>query len=203
MGAEERRAAVLDAAVEVFAEDGIHGAAMERIARRAGVAKASCYEVFASKDELFAAAVAEADARLGAALEAARLEASELPRRARMRRRFAAMFDFAREYPASFRLLTLSWFHRSVDVAQTHVVTRDVIVDRIAADIRRESSGTAVSDLGLDRVLASVLFGIAGGALRAVVDDPMLDPHLVVDLLTDFTIAGLEGLGAEAPEDHR
>jgi AcrR family transcriptional regulator len=201
MGTEDRRTAVLDAAIEVFAEDGIHGAAMDRIARRAGVAKASCYEVFTSKDELFSAAVVEADTRLGAALEAARIEASALPRRARMRRRYAAMFDFAREYPASFRLLALSWFHRTDDVAKTHAASRGLIIDRLAADIRRESSGTATSDLGLDRLLAAVLFGIAGGALRAVVDDPLLDPRLVVDLLTDFTLGGLERLGADITED--
>jgi AcrR family transcriptional regulator len=201
MGADERRAAVLDAAIDVFAQDGIHGAAMERIARQAGVAKASCYEVFHSKDELFAAAVAEADTRLGAALETARLEASDLPRRARMRRRYGAMFDFAREYPASFRLLTLSWFHRTNDVVETHQVSRAVIIDRLAADIRRESNGSGAADLGLDRVLASVLFGVAGGALRAVVDDPLLDPRLVVDLLTDFTLGGLDRLGADFTEE--
>ena len=203
MGADERRAAVLEAAIEVFAEDGIHGAAMDRIARHAGVAKASCYEVFPSKDDLFAEAVVEADARLDAALAIARREASDLPGRARMQRRYAAVFDFAREYPASFRLLTLSWFHRGDDVAETNALSRVLIVDRLAADIRGEAKGSAMSDLGLDRVLASVLFGIAGGALRAVVDDPMLDPRLVVDLLTDFTIGGLERLGADFTEDER
>jgi AcrR family transcriptional regulator len=198
MGSADRRAAVLEAAIEVFAEDGIHGAAMERIARQAGVAKASCYEVFRSKEELYVAAVAEADSRLGATLDTARLESADLPQRARMRCRFAAMFDFAREYPASFRLLSLSWFDRSSEVLQTHQAKRDLIVDRLASDIRREAPGTAVSDLGLDRVLATVLFSVSTGALRAFVDDPTLDARLVVDLLTDFTLGGLDRLASGA-----
>jgi AcrR family transcriptional regulator len=48
------RAALLDAAAEVFVERGFQGASVEAIAARAGFTRGAFYSNFASKDELFA-----------------------------------------------------------------------------------------------------------------------------------------------------
>jgi AcrR family transcriptional regulator len=51
---QRTRAALLDAAGEVFAERGFQGASVEAIAERAGFSRGAFYSNFSSKDELFA-----------------------------------------------------------------------------------------------------------------------------------------------------
>jgi AcrR family transcriptional regulator len=51
---ETTRAAIEDAAVELFMEHGYHATSMRQIAERAGLALGGIYNHFASKDELFA-----------------------------------------------------------------------------------------------------------------------------------------------------
>lgn len=55
---EERREEILDAAVEVFAEQGLHGASTEEIARRAGISQPYVFRLFGTKKELYKAVVA-------------------------------------------------------------------------------------------------------------------------------------------------
>lgn len=50
--AEQRRAAILEAATHVFAEQGFQQTALDRVAEAAGVSKALVYEHFSSKKEL-------------------------------------------------------------------------------------------------------------------------------------------------------
>ncbi|HZO97802.1 MAG TPA: helix-turn-helix domain-containing protein [Gaiellaceae bacterium] len=56
--AAERREAVLDAALDEFAERGYHGASTEDIARRAGISQPYVFRLFGTKRELFKAVVA-------------------------------------------------------------------------------------------------------------------------------------------------
>src|SRR6266571_2529247 len=53
--AEERRADVLDAALEVFAEHGLSGASTDEIARKAGISQPYLFRLFHTKKELFIA----------------------------------------------------------------------------------------------------------------------------------------------------
>jgi len=56
--AEERREAVLDAALEEFAARGLHGASTEAIAKRAGISQPYVFRLFGTKKELFRASAA-------------------------------------------------------------------------------------------------------------------------------------------------
>src|ERR671934_1313197 len=56
--AEERREAVLDAALEEFAARGIHGASTETIAKAAGISQPFVFRLFGTKKELFKAVTA-------------------------------------------------------------------------------------------------------------------------------------------------
>ena len=56
--AEERRDDILDAALEEFAERGLHGASTEAIAKRAGISQPYVFRLFGSKKDLFKASVA-------------------------------------------------------------------------------------------------------------------------------------------------
>jgi AcrR family transcriptional regulator len=58
--AAERRDALIEAAVHEFAIGGLHGTPVDRIARRVGVAQPYVFSLFASKRELFLAAVERA-----------------------------------------------------------------------------------------------------------------------------------------------
>ena len=53
--ADERRADVLDAALEVFAEHGLSGASTDQIARKAGISQPYLFRLFHTKKELFIA----------------------------------------------------------------------------------------------------------------------------------------------------
>src|SRR5437899_9962231 len=55
--ASERRDALIEAAVHEFAHGGLHGTPVDRIARRVGVTQPYVFSLFASKRELFLAAV--------------------------------------------------------------------------------------------------------------------------------------------------
>jgi AcrR family transcriptional regulator len=54
---DERREEVLDAALAVFAEKGLHGASTEEIARRAGISQPYVFRLFGTKKELYVAGV--------------------------------------------------------------------------------------------------------------------------------------------------
>ena len=88
----------------------------------------------------------------------------------------------------------LSLFQRSEATDVAHRGLREAALDRLAADVRRGAAAAGLPGEHVDRLFASVLFGMAGGALRAVADDPQLDPAAVADLLTDFTMGGLAAM---------
>jgi len=67
--AAARPAEIIEAALATFAETGFAAARLEAIARRAGVSKAALYLYFATKEELFHAAVGAAVAPLRQMLE--------------------------------------------------------------------------------------------------------------------------------------
>jgi AcrR family transcriptional regulator len=86
----ERRSArerLLAAAEELFYEEGINTVGIDRVIERAGVAKASLYDVFGSKDELIRAYLVERKEARQARI-ARRLESSKTPRN-----RLLAVFD--------------------------------------------------------------------------------------------------------------
>ncbi len=98
------RRRLLDAAEEVFAENGFHEASIARIVERAGVAQGTFYIHFRSKQEIFEQLVADLNERLREALSkgaaaggGGRLDAE--------RRGFAAFFEFAAAHPALYRVI--------------------------------------------------------------------------------------------------
>src|SRR5437764_7806985 len=69
--ASERRDALIEAAVHEFAQGGLHGTPVDRIARRVGVAQPYVFALFGSKRELFLAAVERGFARVADTFTAA------------------------------------------------------------------------------------------------------------------------------------
>ncbi len=69
LGVDERRRQLLDAGTALFAQRAYEEISMRDVARAAGVSKPLLYHYFASKTELFKAAVAKSAAELEAAIE--------------------------------------------------------------------------------------------------------------------------------------
>jgi AcrR family transcriptional regulator len=67
---EDRRAALLHAAIELLAEDGIDAISMDTVAVRAGVSRPLVYKHFANRDELLAETYRQHAAELNATIAA-------------------------------------------------------------------------------------------------------------------------------------
>lgn len=103
MPRRHRRAQLLAAAGEVFAESGYHAAAMDEIAERAGVSKPVLYRHFASKRELYLALLDHHCQSLVDAVSGA-LAATE-DNRERVTATVHAYFDFVAGNAQAFRLV--------------------------------------------------------------------------------------------------
>jgi AcrR family transcriptional regulator len=115
----------LDAAREMFAERGYHGAAAEEIVRRAGVTRGAMYHHFEDKRELFRAVVEEIETEVDeAVLEAARgsMRESGDPLEALMAGFYASLDVYSRPDVRRIQLVdspaVLSWEEwREIDAA--------------------------------------------------------------------------------------
>ena len=72
--AAERRDALIEAAVHEFAQGGLHGTPVDRIARRVGVAQPYVFSLFGSKRDLFLAAVQRGFERVAGVMSRAAAE---------------------------------------------------------------------------------------------------------------------------------
>ncbi|MEU5871896.1 TetR family transcriptional regulator [Glycomyces sp. NPDC047369] len=102
------RAALLCAAREEFAERGLAGARVDRIAEAAGVNKERIYGIFGSKDKLF-------DAVLIDALKEFTDMVDPLWKDGRVGPFVLRLYDYHREHPQLLRLLTWEGLHRGED----------------------------------------------------------------------------------------
>ncbi|MCA9680557.1 MAG: TetR/AcrR family transcriptional regulator [Myxococcales bacterium] len=104
------RAALITAAIELIAENGVAGLSLRECARRAGVSHAAPYRHFADKNALLLEIARDGFARLAAVGEAA-MKAVEDPRD-RLDAYGIAYVRFAVENPVVFRLMFTSDFDK-------------------------------------------------------------------------------------------
>ena len=103
--AEARRALVLDAARAVFLEQGLEGASIREIARRAGYTAGAIYSYFDSKEAIYGALLAESLERLNAAVAASEADRSDAATLLR-----AKALGWFRFYAANPRELDLGFY---------------------------------------------------------------------------------------------
>jgi AcrR family transcriptional regulator len=193
----ERRAGILDAAQEVFAQRGYHASSIDDIARTAGVSKALIYEHFSSKEELHlellqsnAAALFE---RLAAGVPA------EEPGEARLRAGLGAFFAFVEERRGAWRLLFREAADAEVSAALDRVVAQvtGVVAALIAEEPARSPPGVSEADRQLAiRMLAQMLVGAMQSLANWWSDHQEVPRERLVELAMDFTWLGLERLRA-------
>jgi AcrR family transcriptional regulator len=184
---DQREQAVLDAAASAFADRGA-AVPMALIAERAGVNKALVYEHFASKEALFAAVVRRARDQMVAHVAERYAAGGARSTRQRVRDRYHAFLDFAALHPDAVRVLGLPEAAVAFD-GTGHDVLSSGLATVLADDLRR--AGLPANEL--PGILAAMFVGMAGGVIRRSAE-ARWDPEAVVDLLTDFTLAGLVGV---------
>src|SRR6516225_6660906 len=109
---EKTRAAILKAALQEFAHEGVAGARTDEIARRAGVNKALLYYYFKDKEGLYAAALEQVFSGLHQRVGAV-LERTDLPPRDRLVLYVQTHFDYIASAPVYPRLVQREFMRSS------------------------------------------------------------------------------------------
>jgi AcrR family transcriptional regulator len=194
--AEQRREAILDAALEVFARRGYNGSSIDEIANTAGVSKALIYEHFDSKAELHKALLERnRDELLGRVFEA--IEGLESPEE-RLRAGHEAFLSFVEERRDSWRMLFLNPGDpeaiRTVESLQAQV--REITAQLIAEHAPPKSPIAGATVEVASEMLAEQLVGSVR-ALAAWWDRHRDVPRAeILEALMDFAWLGLERVAA-------
>ncbi len=155
---DQRRAQLMDAAIDVFTTKGYHAAAMDDIADAAGVSKPVLYQHFGSKLDLYLAVLDASCDRLTAEVEQAL--ASTDDNAARVIATMDAFFDYVARASGEFRFVFESDLtdHRvqdRINAAQEEIA--EAVADVIADDTglkRDRAKLLAISLVGLAQVSA-------------------------------------------------
>jgi len=99
----ERRARILAAAAEAFAERGYHAASVGQVAEGAGITKPVVYDHFPSKRKLFVELMESAREELSA--RAAEAMGGDAPLEDRLRVGVTAFFTYVEEHPSTAKVL--------------------------------------------------------------------------------------------------
>ena len=193
--AEERRSAILDAALTAFSQKGYHATSLDDIAREAGVSKALIYEHFASKQELHADLIArnarELTQRVAGALSGVEIESTV----DRLATGLEAFFAFVEERRDAWRML----FRDAADPESSAVLDR--MVEQVTAEVTiliSQDPGARDLTRGGDdrslRLLAEMLVGGAQSMANWWTEHPDAPRAQLVEIAMDFAWLGLERL---------
>lgn len=195
LSAEERRAAIMDAAEQVFAEFGYHESKIDAVARIGGVSKALVYQHFPTKRELYQSLLKTSGDELLRRVEAI----AERPggREARLLDGITDFFKFVEEHPGAARLL----FYNATDpdvVGELDRV-RDEAAAMVANLISEEVPPSRKSDAIPVDVAVAMLSHQLMGALQALAvwwldNRDTADQDAVVRMAMELTWLGLDRL---------
>jgi len=197
MSAAQRRAALLDAALEVFAQRGFTEASLDDVAARGGVSKALIYEHFATKRDLQRALLEgfmrEALGAVATAFSAA--QGTE----ARLRASVDAFLGFVEARPAAWRMVG-----RNVgdpDAAEVVARLQDEVTAAVAALLEQEAPALDATPEGHRRAVEVIARLISGGLQSLAtwwVDHPDVPRAELVDRVLQVAWLGLERLSRGA-----
>src|SRR3954471_18842725 len=180
---------MLDAACAVFASEGFERATMATIAARAGTTKPTLYSRFGSKEELFATTVRREYELRKERLFAAYGAGDDEPFHRRLSRWNSAFFDFVRERPDGFRLITEG--ERYPVAAAIIARTNDEIVERIAELVMRVSGREGRPSA---RLVAAMIAGMLTSCAREAVGRNRIDLTAAAALSGQLLYSALRAL---------
>jgi len=194
---EERRAAILEAALAVFAERGYHASSIDDIAREGGISKALIYEHFVSKQDLYAELLEQHAGVLFSVLAEPISEAGRSAS-ARLAIGFDAFYGFVEEHRVAWRML----FREATDPEAV------AVLDRVTAEVTAFVAGLIAEDPGSRRrdddeetrehgvqVVAQLLVGAVQGLATWWEEHQELPRERIVEMTMDFAWLGLQRLG--------
>ncbi len=182
--AERSQRDILQAALGEFAEHGLGGARMDRIAERAAVNKRLIYYYFTSKESLFLAVLERAYE--GIRGEEERLNLTQVEPTEAIRRLIAFTWNYYIEHPEFLTLLNSENLHRARHLKQsTKVPAMHSPLVQSLADVLERGSKSGLFRAGVDPV--QLYISIAG-----------LGYFYLSNSYTLSTIFGRELLGAKA-----
>jgi len=194
MSAADRRAAILDAAMEAFATRGYHGTSLDDVAAAAGVSKALIYEHFSSKqnlhDTLISVQAGELFGRLAAAAD------PELRAEERLRGGVDVFFGFVEERREAWRALFR-------DAADPHL---GEVVEHVQRQATEAIAGLMLA--GADpqsghqdvEMVAQMLSGAVQALANWWYDHQDVPRAVLVDRVMAFAWLGLERLSGDASQ---
>jgi AcrR family transcriptional regulator len=196
---QQTRDYLLQAAAEVFAARGFHGASLDEVAAKAGFTKGAVYSNFKNKEELFLALLEAIQQREMDALQAT-IEASEIPPEARLSDFVNLVRDQAQDLGANWDILyqEFTLYALRNPAAREQLAAFDAMTIRSVAELieserARQSIGTLEHPEYVARIVVALFRGI--GVMRALnaelVDDSFLETAMA------FLARGL--MTAEAP----
>lgn len=166
----DKRRAILDAAIRVFARQGFHSTRVSDIADEAGVAYGLVYHYFASKDEVLDTLFLE---RWGVMLEAIReIDAGDLPARDKLHAIAGFIIDSYSHDPDLMKVIIVEVTRAANSFGATHLpeIRRAYdVVSRIVADGQREGIYREEIDPGfvgmwfygaIEQLLSGWVFGL-------------------------------------------
>jgi AcrR family transcriptional regulator len=160
----ERRAQLLDSALEVFVAQGYHAAAMDDIAERAGVSKPVLYQHFPGKMELYLALLEQSSDQI--IDQTRRALASTQDNKLRVLATIQVFYEYVADAQGAFRLVFES------DLTNEPAVRAQV--DRVTKECAEEIAKVISEDTGLPteaaHLLAVSLVGMAQVSARFWLD---------------------------------
>jgi len=196
LSGEERRAAILDSALAVFAERGYHASSIDDIAREGGVSKALIYEHFSSKQQLYAELLEQHAGDLFERLAAAMDEAANTGA-ARLATGLDAFYRFVEEHRVAWRML----FREANDPEMVAVLERivaqvtSVVAGLIAQDPgSRTSAGDDEAREQAIEMLAHMLVGSVQSLSNWWADHQEVPRARMLEMTMDYAWLGLERL---------
>ena len=196
LSGEERRAAILDSALAVFADRGYHASSIDDIAREAGVSKALIYEHFASKQELYAELIEHHADELFERIATAIAEAGSAGA-ARLAVGVDAFYSFVEDHRVAWRML----FREVTDAEVAAVLDRVLaqVTALVAALIAEDPGASAAGDDEVARenaivMLAQMLVGSVQSLANWWADHQEIPRAHIVEITMDYAWLGLERL---------
>ncbi|HYF65447.1 MAG TPA: TetR/AcrR family transcriptional regulator [Herpetosiphonaceae bacterium] len=154
----DNRTALLNVALELFADRGYDAVGVQEIVTAAGVTKPTLYHYFGSKTALLETLVAEQSAPLAAALEAAARYAGDLP--LTLHRIVTAYFEFAAARPTFYRLHLALWFAPARNEARQIAVAFHERLYRMIEDVFARAAADHGNMRGRHHAYAATLIGM-------------------------------------------
>ncbi len=191
----EKRPLILQAATEVFAEQGFAAVTVAEIAEHAGIGKGTVYEYFSSKDELLFAVFEWMNERILERFEA--LLADEGSSRERLQRMLSIAAEITCEQVEMQAVILDFWAAsrgtKSEDRYNQSCLESFRTYRLLAADVIREGQAAGELNPAVDADATAVMMVAAIDGLGVqIFFDRELDPVRIVDNFSEILLAGLE-----------